>query len=67
MDKAMWRLPHVVAIRILMPRSIPANAIRILMQRSIPANAIRILTQRNILANAIRMPRDIAMDASSPR
>ena len=67
MAKAMWRLPHVVAIRILMRKSILANAIRILMQKSILANAIRILMQKSILANAIRMPRDIAMGASSPR
>ena len=65
MAKATWRLLHVVAIRILMQRSILANATRILTQRSTPANAIRML--RNTLANAIRIPRDIAMDASSPR
>ena len=48
-------------------RLLHANAIRILTRKSILANAIRILMQRSILANAIRMPRDIAMDASSPR
>ena len=57
MAKAMGRIPHVVATRILTQRSILANAIRILTQRNILVNAIRIARNIHAIATRVSFPR----------